>query len=116
MTPADVIPPYTEIEQEITEQTIVPAAQKATAVSSKDPFVSKRCQGKQLPIQSAKSNKLTSTSLSDPKPANNPDKNDCTFEDEDEDIHETVSSDPNYYEQHFYDEMFCSHALFQTCQ
>ena len=48
-----------------------------------------------------KSNYLTSTSLS-----NNRAKNDCTFEDEDEDIHETVSSDPNYYEQHSYNEIF----------
>ena len=51
-------------------------------------------------MQSSKSKKLTSTSLSDQKPANNQTKNNCTFKDEDEDIHETVSSDPNYYEQH----------------
>ena len=57
-------------------------------------------------MQSSKSNNVTSSSLSDPKPANNQTKNDYTFEDEDEDIHETVSSDPNYFEQHSYDELY----------
>ena len=68
---ADVIPLSKEIGQDITEPTIAPAAQQATAVSSKVPFVTKRRQGKQIPMKSAKSNKLTSTSLSDPQPANN---------------------------------------------
>ena len=66
-------------KQDITEPTIAPAEQQATAVSSKDPFVTKRRQGKQLPMQLAKSNKLTSTSLSDPKPANNPTKKQLHF-------------------------------------
>ena len=116
--PADVVPVSKEIDQDITEPTITPAAQPASDVSSKAPFVSKRIQGKQLPLQFTKSNELTSTSLSNPKPAKNPSKNDCTFEDEDEDIHETVSSDPNYYEQHSYNLRWnvCNHAPFQTCQ
>ena len=106
LDPAVVIPPSTETEQESTEPTIAPAAQLATAVSSKDPFVSKHCQGKKLSMRSAKSNNLTSTSLSYPELANNQTTNDCSFEDEDEEIHETVSSDPNYYEQNSYDENF----------
>ena len=57
-------------------------------------------------MRSAKSNKLTSTSLSDPQPANNQTITDCTFEDVDEDIYETVRSDPKYYEQHSYDEIY----------
>ena len=80
---ADVIPLSKEIEQDIIEPTIAPAAQLATAISSKDPIATKRGQGKQLPMQSAKLNKLTYTSLSDPKPANIQTIHDCTFEDED---------------------------------
>ena len=57
-------------------------------------------------MQSSKSNKLTSTSLSDSKPVSNQTINDCTSEDEDEDSYKTVSSDPNYYEQHSYDDFF----------
>ena len=47
---AVVIPPFTETEHKSTEPPIAPVAQLATAVSSKDHFVSKRCQGKQLPM------------------------------------------------------------------
>ena len=54
LDPADVIPLPNEIEQDITEPTIAPATKLATSISSKDPVVSKRCQGKQLPIESAK--------------------------------------------------------------
>ena len=57
-------------------------------------------------MQHAKSNKLTSTSLSVPKPATNQTQNDSTVDDEDEDIHEEVSSDSNYYEQSSYNEMY----------
>ena len=49
-------------------------------------------------MRSAESSKLTSTSLSDPKPATNWTKTNSTVEDEDEDNHEEVSSGPNYYE------------------
>ena len=57
-------------------------------------------------MQAAKLNKLTSTSLSDLKPAHSQTKNDSTVDDEDEDIHEAVSFDPNYFEQNSYDEMY----------
>ena len=106
LDPAVVIPPSTETEQESTEPITAPVAQLATAVSSKDPFVSKFPQGKQIPMQSAKSNTLTSASLSDPKPATNHTQDGSTVEDEDEDIHESVSSYPNYFELSFYDEMY----------
>ena len=51
-------------------------------------------------------NKLASTRLSDLKPANNQTKNNSTVEDEDKDIYEAVSFDPNYFEQSSYDEMY----------
>ena len=68
LDPSVAIPPSTETEHKSTEPPIAPAAQLANFVSSKDPVSKKRCQGKQLPMRSAKSNKLTSTSLSYPKP------------------------------------------------
>ena len=68
---AVVIPPSIETEHKSTEPTIASESELATAVSSKDPVAPKRRQGKQLPMQSAKSNKHTSTSLSVPKPATN---------------------------------------------
>ena len=106
LDPSVVIPPSTETEHKSTEPTIATAAQLASAVSPKMPVATKRCQDKQLPMRAAKSNKLTSTSLSDPKPATNQTQNNSTSEDEDEDIHEAVSSDPNYYEKRSYDEMY----------
>ena len=57
-------------------------------------------------MQPSKLNKLTSTSLSVPKPATNQTQNNSTVEDEDGDIHKEVSSDPNYYEQSSYNEMY----------
>ena len=57
-------------------------------------------------MRSAKLKKLASTRLSDLKPANNQTKNNSTVEDEYEDIHEEVSSDPNYVEWSSYDEMY----------
>ncbi len=49
--------------------------------------------------------KLTSTSLSVPKPATNQTENDSTSEDEDDNIHEAVGSyDPDYRKIHSYDE------------
>ena len=50
LDPAGVIPPSTEIEQNITEPTIAPTAQLATAVSLKDHVAAKRRHGKQLPM------------------------------------------------------------------
>ena len=91
LDPAVVIPPSTETEHESTEPTITPESQLAIAVSSKDPSPKKPHLGKQLPMQAAKSNKPTSTSLSDLKPAHSQTKNDSTVDDEDEDIHEAVS-------------------------
>ena len=44
--------------------------------------------------------------MSDPKPANNQTKKDSTSEDEDGDIYEGVSSDPNYFERYSYNEMY----------
>ena len=52
--PADVVPVSKEIDQDITEPTIAPAAQPASAVSSKGSFVSKHIQGKHLPLQFTK--------------------------------------------------------------
>ena len=84
LDPSVVIPPSTETEQKKTEPTIACAAQLASAISSKDPIAKKRCQGKQLPLHSAKSNEVSSTSFSYPKPASNQTKNDSVFEDENE--------------------------------
>ena len=54
LDPSVVIPPSTETEHERTEPTIASESQLATAVSSKIPVATKRCQGKQLPTQAAK--------------------------------------------------------------
>ena len=88
-----------ETEHKGTDPTIAPESQLAIVLSSKDHFATKRRQGKQLPMRPSKSNKLTSTSLSVPKPATNQTQNNSTVENEDEDIHEAVSPDPNYLEQ-----------------
>jgi hypothetical protein len=93
--PSSVIPPSTGTEHESTKPTIASESQLAFAVSSKIPVTTKRLQGKKLPTQAAKSNELTSTSLSDPKPATNQTQNDSSDDNEDDDIHEAVSSDPN---------------------
>jgi hypothetical protein len=80
---------------------VIPAkatSQLAIVASSKDPVATKHCQGKELPMRAAKLKQLASTSLSDLKPTHSQTKNDSTVEDEDDDIHEAVSSDPNYYE------------------
>ena len=101
-----VIPPSTETEHESTEPTITHESQLAIAVFSKDPSPTKKRLGKQLPMQAAKLNKLTFTSLSDLKPTHSQTKNDSTVGNEDADIHEAVSFDPNYFEQISYDEMY----------
>ncbi len=106
LDPAVVILPSTETDHESTEPTIAPESQLAITVSSKDPSPTKRCLGKQLPMQATKLNKLTSNSFSDLKPAHSQTKNDSTVEDEYEDIHEEISFDPNYIEQSSYNEMF----------
>ena len=93
LDPSVVIAPSTEKEQNITEPTIAPAAQLATAVSSRDPVAPKNCHNKKIPMRSAKSNKLTSTCQSNAQLANTQTKNNSAVEDEDEEIHEAVSSD-----------------------
>ncbi len=105
--PSSVIPHSTGTEHESTKPTIASESQLAFAVSSKIPVTKKCLQGKKLPTQAAKSNELTSTSLSDPKPATNQTQNDSSDDDEDDDIHEAVSSDPNNcdLEIHSYDEI-----------
>jgi len=104
--PALVNSPSTETENKSIEPAIAPESQLATAVSSNIPVANKSRQGQQLPMRPSKSNKLTCTSLSVPKPATNKTQNDSTVEYEDEEIHEEVSADPNYYEQSSYNEMY----------
>jgi len=59
-----------------------------------------------FPTQAAKSTKLTSTSLSVPKPETNQTQKKSTSEDEEENIHEAVGSyDPNFQEIDSYDEI-----------
>ncbi len=94
LDPAVIIPPSTETENRSRDPTIAPESQLAIVASSKDPVATKRLLGKQIPMQDIKLNKLTSTSLSDLKLAHSQ-----PVEDEDEDIHEAVSFDPNYFEQ-----------------
>ena len=67
--PVVVIPPSTKTEHESTEPTIAPESQLSTSVPSKDHSPKKQRLGKQLPMRASKLNKLTSTSLSDLKPA-----------------------------------------------
>ena len=56
-------------------------------------------------MKAAKSNNLTSTSLSDPKPTTNQTHNDSTIDNEDDNIHEAVSFDHDYLEIASYDEI-----------
>jgi hypothetical protein len=99
LDPSSVIPLSTETEHESTEPTIATESQLATAVLSKIPDATKHRQGKELPTRATKSNKLTSKSLSDPKPATNQTQHDYTIDDEDDNIHEAVGNyDPNYCE------------------
>ena len=105
LDPAVIIPPSSETKNKSTKPTIASESQLASAVSSKDPVATKRCQGKELPLQAAKSKKLTSTSLSVPKPATNQTQNDSTIDNEDDDIHEAVSSDHDYLEIASYNEI-----------
>jgi hypothetical protein len=106
LDPSVVIPPSTGTELESTKPTIASESQLATAVSSKIPVATKCCQGKELPTRAAKSMKLTSSSLSVPKPANNQTQNNSSIDDEDDNIYEEVRSDPNSYEISSYNEMY----------
>ena len=106
LDPSVVISPSTGTELESTKPTPASESQLATAVSAKIPVATKHCQGKELPTRATKSMKLTSSSLSVPKPANNQTQNNSSVHDEDDDIYEEVRSDPNSYEISSYDEIY----------
>jgi hypothetical protein len=106
LDPVVIIPPSSETKNKSTKPTIASESQLATAVSSKIPVATKRRQSKELPTRAAKSMKLTSSSLSVPKPANNQTQNNSSVDDEDDNIYEEVRSDPNSYEISSYDEMY----------
>lgn len=104
LDPSLVILSSTETEHDIIEPTIASESQLATAFISKKNVATIRRLGKLLPTRAAKSAKLTSTSMSDSKPASNQTKTDSSVDDEDDDIHEAVGTyDSDYQDIPSYD-------------